>query len=181
MARYGLAAGAEILEIPYDRGELATLFRDLKFSRGAEIGVEKGNFSETLCLANPGLQLHCIDPWKIRPQHFEKACTRLSPYHCSLIRKNSMEAVVEFGPESLDFVYIDARHNFDYVVRDIIEWTKVVRMGGIVSGHDYVPLDRKGQADDLGVIEAVNGYVSAHHLWPLFVFSKCRSWMFVKE
>jgi hypothetical protein len=48
-----------------------------------------------------------------------------------------MEAVKDFEDESLDFVYIDGHHGFKWVTEDIFEWSKKVRKGGIVSGHDY--------------------------------------------
>ena len=48
-----------------------------------------------------------------------------------------MEAVKQFKDGSLDFVYIDGNHTFEYVINDIAEWSKKVRKGGIISGHDY--------------------------------------------
>jgi len=48
-----------------------------------------------------------------------------------------MEAVEDFEDESLDFVYIDANHEFRYIAEDLCEWTKKVKKGGIVSGDDY--------------------------------------------
>ena len=50
----------------------------------------------------------------------------------------------------LDWVFIDANHNYDYVRADIAAWTPKVRPGGIIAGHDY--LDRDGW----GVIRAVD-------------------------
>ena len=55
----------------------------------------------------------------------------------------------------MDFVFIDAGHSFDDAARDIIEWAKKVRKGGIVSGHDYTHV--RG-----GVKDAVDGYVKFH-------------------
>jgi predicted O-methyltransferase YrrM len=49
-----------------------------------------------------------------------------------------LRAADDFLDNSLDFVYIDAGHRFDDVVQDIIKWTKKVRKGGIISGHDYM-------------------------------------------
>jgi predicted O-methyltransferase YrrM len=72
------------------------------------------------------------------------------------MRKMSMEAVEEFEKESLDFVFIDSNHSFDYVMEDLIEWSKRVRKGGIISGDDYFHFRKAG------VIEAVDTYTRVH-------------------
>jgi hypothetical protein len=48
-----------------------------------------------------------------------------------------MEALTDFKDGSLDFVYIDGNHDFRHVAEDLFEWSKKVRSGGVVSGHDY--------------------------------------------
>jgi len=150
------------------RVELADYFNRLGFKTGAEIGVAGGAYSEILCRAVPGLKLFCIDIWSPyhgnrrgggKEQHannFHIAAKRLRPYNAKLIRAMSADAVVRFPDNSLDFVFIDGNHDFDYVMQDLILWSKKVRPGGIVSGHDYYPI-RNG-----GVIEAVNAYTAAH-------------------
>lgn len=64
--KYNLRIGRQyVVAIPnMDRGDLAMLFAELKFNVGAEIGVERGLYSEILCKTNPGLHLYSIDPWK---------------------------------------------------------------------------------------------------------------------
>ena len=74
-----------------------------------------------------------------------------------------MDAVKMFKDRSLDFVFIDANHAFDYVMQDLIEWTKKVRIGGIVSGDDYYPF-KKGDQSFAGVVEAVDSYRKAHDI-----------------
>lgn len=131
------------------RDELPQLFKDKGFKVGAEIGVLKGEFTEKLCKA--GLKVYGIDPWqaqdyhlknnpnyqKKRDQVYKSAVKRLTPYDCILIRTTSMDALSWFEDESLDFVYIDADHHFRYFAEDLVEWTKKVKKGGIVAGHDY--------------------------------------------
>lgn len=47
------------IEIPgVDRNDLATLFCELGFKEGAEIGVEQGAYSEVLLTHNPGSRLY---------------------------------------------------------------------------------------------------------------------------
>lgn len=62
-----------------------------------------------------------------------------------------MEAVKDFPNNFFDFVHIDGDHSYDAVMNDLIEWSKRVRVGGIISGHDYDP--------DWAVKLAVDDYV----------------------
>jgi len=153
----------------FKRRDLARLFREKGFNKGVEVGVMHGTYSKTLCQENPDLELKSIDPYMEiygEPQtknwgnehleeKFEFATEALQPYNAELIRKTSLEAVKDFDYESLDFVYIDGSHQFDYVMVDIIEWGKRVKKGGIIAGHDYVG----GWPD---VAEAVNTYAKVH-------------------
>jgi hypothetical protein len=191
------------IEIPnFGREDLAGLLGELGFGFGAEIGVETGEYSETLCRRNPGLQLYCVDAWRAYSGYrehvsqekldafYETAKARLEPLGCTLIRKFSMEAVKGFMPHTLDFVYIDANHEYRHVVEDISEWIKRIRPGGIIAGHDY--MKRVGSGYQVHVVEAVQGYTTAYHIRPWFVLGskdvregetrdRPRSWMWVKE
>ena len=146
--------------------DLAKHFNSLGYKVGAEVGVLDGDYAITLCREIPGLKYYGIDNWHVAegmPNHkhrgkYEHVLEILKPYNATVIRKLSMEAVNEFENNSLDFVYIDANHQFDSVVEDIIHWTKKVRKGGIVAGHDYEESNTKG------VIPAVDGYVKSHGL-----------------
>jgi hypothetical protein len=177
---------------------LTYLLKELDFKLGAEIGVGNGRFSEKLCRVNPQLKLYGIDAWKIYPRYkniepvrdieetYEIAVKRLTPYKVEIIRDYSMDAVKRFADESLDFVYIDCNHEYDYVKEDIREWSKKVRKGGVVAGHDYcsgVHDDFLGQKTTYGVKQAVDEWVAQNKISPLFIFSKdlAPSWLYVKE
>jgi len=165
------------------------LMAELGFKAGAEIGTRIGAYAKELCLALPGLKLYCIDPWKAYPEYneisdqsqlnrqFERAKRTLTPYGCEIIREESMNAVRRFGPNSLDFVYVDGNHDYKYALEDITEWTKIVRPGGIVYGHDYTN-------DHQGVMQAVHEYISKNSISPWFVLRVGRQancFMFVKK
>jgi hypothetical protein len=175
---------------------------DLGFRVGAEIGVERGLFSEELCRV--GLTLYSIDPWIHNPvwryQHSQEkmeevrqeALTRLAPHQNSIIvRKTSMEAVADFPDESLDFVYIDGNHEFRYVAEDIYEWTRKVRKGGIVSGHDYFTPIHRDKAI-CAVAPILHAYVGWFDIETWYVLGskryhlgeqreRHRSWFWVRE
>jgi hypothetical protein len=148
----------------FDRGDLAELFKKLKFTKGAEIGVKRGEYAVQLCASNPFLTLMCVDPWNPYGNYswdtvesfFVEAKNRLRLYpNAKIIRKTSMQAANVTPKASLDFVYIDAAHDFNNVMRDIILWTDRVRPAGIVSGHDY---------DNPDVRLAVDTYTKVHGL-----------------
>ena len=91
----------------------------------------------------------------------------MEPYDAEIIRKTSIDAVKDVPDESLDFVYIDAMHEFDYMMVDIILWTPKVRKGGIVSGHDYTP-----STIFCGVIPALDAYTKTHNIDRWYITSE---------
>ena len=95
-----------------NRIELAKLFARLGFTRGAEIGVCWGRYSEILCRTNPNLKLLAVDAWRRNRTHRSYAGTkrRLAKLNVTIDRRSSMDAVVDVADESLDFVFIDADH-----------------------------------------------------------------------
>lgn len=153
------------------RTKLPEIFAKLGFKVGAEVGVRKGDFSKLICEANPGVKLFCVDPWaayyhfsqESGNEHYEIAKKALAPYDCTLIRKFGQEAAFDFEDESLDFVYIDGDHRFDWVMEDLITWGRKVRSGGIISGHDYYRFRNSG------VVPAVDTYTFQHGIHEWFI------------
>lgn len=103
-----------------------------------------------------------------------------------------MEAAQDFADRSLDFVYIDGNHQFQYVAWDIAEWSKKVKVGGIISGHDYIYTNPRTKAGICHVIYVVNAYTQAYKIdnWYLLGRYKVqkgekrdrfRSWMWVNK
>lgn len=192
------------IQIPNtDRQTLAILFKELGFNTGVEIGVQEGIYSEMLLQANSELKLHGVDPWTFYDsagffrrqrhlnRHYNAAVKRLTPYeNYTFVKKLSMDAVKDFEDDSLDFVYIDANHEYLHVVQDIFEWSKKVKKGGVISGHDYYrSLDKNTR---LHVLYVLHGYTEAYKIKPWFVLGrkekiegelrdKARSWFWVKQ
>ncbi len=155
------------------RGGLMRLFAKFGFKLGVEIGVQKGKFSQLMCQSIPDLRLIGVDPWEVYeedpPSYFQgrywadkcysQAVDRYAKQpNASICRMKSMEAVQTIEKDSLDFVYIDGSHMFDFVMQDLIEWSKRVRPGGIVAGHDYY------RHEYTNVIEAVDIYTRMHQI-----------------
>ena len=53
------------------------------------------------------------------------------------IKGNTWEVASQFEDNSVDFVFIDADHNYESVKKDILSWLPKMKKGGIMSGHDY--------------------------------------------
>jgi hypothetical protein len=171
------------------REDLASLFGDLGYQIGAEIGVMEADYSLVLFKNNRHLKkLYCIDSWKGYVDHkynipqermdraYQKTLERLNGYPVEIIRKNSVEASKDIPDGSLDFVYIDGGHDFDNVMLDLIHWIPKVRLKGIISGHDY------RVARNFQVVEAVEAYRTHHDVQPLYkTGEKHASFLWVKR
>lgn len=143
-----------------NRIELAKYFAELGFKVGAEIGVNRGLYAQTMFENNPGLKLYLVDNWasERRRSNMAEALDRTNEYNAEVMEMTSLEAAQQFQSEALDFVFIDAGHTYKDVKEDLEAWTPKVRKGGIVSGHDYYEFP-SGRG---GVIPAVNEYIAEH-------------------
>lgn len=161
---------------------------------GAEVGVHRGAFSEHLLRYWRGRRLHCIDPWAylgtleynepkdaagVREREFHEACyreavARLKPFgpRANILRATSREAAAAFPDRSLDFVFLDARHDYEAVKEDINLWHPKIRDGGVLCGHDW-SLDYG--PPHFGVKKAVLEYVNAR-AGEVFVSADQESW-----
>lgn len=199
----GLKLKGPAREIPdCSRDDLPGFFKEMGYKVGAEIGVDKGEFSQKFCQA--GLRLFAIDPWKSYNDYqdsrgqqrldsiYQNVKSLLAPYpNCQIIRKTSMEAVNSFDDNSLDFVYIDGNHQLKYVTEDIVEWSHKVRPGGVICGHDYIYTNPRTQAGICHVIYAVNAYTKAYKVNDWYLLGRkqrlenekrdrFRSWIWIK-
>ena len=182
------------IAIPYiDRNQLSSIFHELGYTSGAEIGVEEGVFSECLLKDNPGCKLYAIDAWKAYRNYrdhtrqekldrfYENTKARLAPYTVEIVRKFSIDAVKDFADRSLDFVYIDGNHDFYHCTTDICLWTKKVKVGGIIAGHDYTRNAQKS-TNNCHVADVVDAYTRAMNIRPWFLLGQqARTYVWVNQ
>ncbi len=183
-----------------NRTIMAQTLAELGFTVGAEIGVAQGHHSLVLCQNIPGLHLYAVDVWEPYDGYYEyqdritryhqEAIERLAGYNVTYVQKYSMDAVKDFADGSLDFVYIDGAHDFRNVVDDLCEWSKKVKVGGIVYGHDY---KRRHDVYVIEVKDAVQAFCYTKGIRPWFVLGQPgnhvdgkfreggQSWMFVRQ
>lgn len=130
-----------------------------------EVGCWKGKSSAYMAveIANSGknIQFYCVDTWTGSKEHiyaenevdrlwliFKSNMQTLRQFY-SPMRMESITASLLFKKESIDFVYIDASHEYEDVRNDILHWLPKVKKGGIIAGDDY------GNPDFPGVHRAV--------------------------
>lgn len=171
---------------------LISIFNKFEYKLGAEIGVWRGAYSKAICQSDPELKLYAIDKWQDemvngKPMSFwhRDAVRRLEPYNCQIIQDSSENAVKRFNDESLDFVFIDSDHDSKSVTEDIKKWSKKVREGGIVSGHDYYNgkhPDFDGSIRNYEIENIVNGWIERNNIDHLFVLvgDQTPSWFYIK-
>jgi len=53
------------------------------------------------------------------------------------IRMSSIEASKLYEDQSLDFVFIDANHEYEHVMKDLLHWYPKVKIGEVFGGHDW--------------------------------------------
>ena len=145
---------------------------------GVELGVKQGEFAEQVLNAWPACSAYTlVDPWRHQASYADvanvadakhsefmtEALQRTARFGSKVrvLRKMSFEAVADFadGDCSLDFVYVDAVHDYEGALRDLVDWWPKLRPGGIMAGHDY--LDGINVAGVFGVQTAVDRFAAA--------------------
>lgn len=70
--------------------------------------------------------------------------------HYRYIKSGSSAAAQHFADGSVDFVFIDANHTYQFVKDDVNAWLPKVKKGGIIAGHDYnAPHEVKQAVDEI--------------------------------
>lgn len=131
-------------------------------SVGAEIGVHQGDFSRVILdVVSPSI-LHLIDPWKHEPSpeyerawyggQAEKGQAEMDERYANVLgrfedeiragqvivhRSQSAEALGSLPDESLDWVYIDGNHLYEFVAEDLRLSLAKTKRGGLITGDDY--------------------------------------------
>lgn len=149
-----------------NRDELGKFYQQYyQTGLGAEVGCFQGDFSKTLSKDWEG-GIISIDYFDDKDFLYtydleEKARRNLDGTKCMVVKGTSLEVASNIVDGSLDWVYIDADHQYKHALEDINAWFPKVRKGGVVSGHDYIK-DYKVQNIEFGVWRAVDEFCEKH-------------------
>ena len=140
-----------------------------------EVGVWKGEFSEQI-LKKDVKSLYLIDPWvsiadfperwHAVPQDemdliYNNVVSKFSEdTRVKIIKEFSAQAASSFEDNSVDWVYVDGNHSYEFVKEDLNVWWPKISEGGAICGDDY--MEGKYQTDklDFGVVKAVDEFVN---------------------
>lgn len=165
------------------REELGTILQEHNFTTGLEVGVKQGEYTDIILSQWKSCTSYkLVDLWKqqenykdvanvdndLQERFFEQTKARLEKYQnvTKFYRMYSTEAAKLLEKESLDFVYLDARHDYCGVEEDMESYWPLLRAGGIMAGHDFNSNDEvRGQdwalcMDGRKIQSAVKGAVT---------------------
>jgi predicted O-methyltransferase YrrM len=142
-------------------------------SHFVEIGVWKGMSACYMAVeiinSKKDIQFDCIDTWEyvntsseIKKEQFENLyeifLSNIEPVkdRINILKGISWEMSNKYKDESLDFVFIDAGHDYQSVTKDLISWSPKVKKGGVIAGHDY--------HFNVGVYPAVNEFFGIQNI-----------------
>mmetsp|Transcript_25556 Transcript_25556/g.60441 ORF Transcript_25556/g.60441 Transcript_25556/m.60441 type:complete len:290 (+) Transcript_25556:75-944(+) len=166
------------------RDDIATELEAMNFTSGIEIGVQRGIFSEHNLQNWPSCQkYYLVDLWGQQPNYkdvanvddakqeqlFEETKTRLAPYENKIeyhrMYSNEAAQKLALAGVQVDFVYVDARHDYCGCKEDMELYWPLVKPGGVMAGHDFAE-DSEVRGQDWSVCmdgsihpEAVRGAV----------------------
>jgi GT2 family glycosyltransferase/predicted O-methyltransferase YrrM len=130
-----------------------------KFPSGShfiEVGVWKGMSASYMAveIINSGkkIKFDCVDNWEFienlqsdisqesfRENIYDTFLKNINPVQHIItpIKELSWDGAKHYKDSSLDFVFIDAAHDYESVKKDINAWFPKIKKGGIIAGHDY--------------------------------------------
>jgi len=162
------------------------IVRENDFKTFVEVGVWKGKSISHLASAlvakqGTDFELYGVDWWDKLPKdsalwesHGEQIPALYEMYNYNLrkagVRGHVFDLVGDsanmatfFKDGTVDFVYIDASHDYDSVCADIRAWLPKVRKNGIIGGHDLTHPDVKRALETC--LDRVNYYPHNADVW----------------
>lgn len=124
-------------------------------SHFVEVGTWKGKSASYMCveIANSGkkIKFDCVDIWtgaggvydndssvknKTLYEEFISNMDSVKEFFTP-IRDWSDKAAINYEDNSLDFVFIDAGHDYENIRADIDAWLPKIKNNGYIGGHDF--------------------------------------------
>lgn len=156
----------------------------------AEVGVGLGGFSEAvLSVCDPALFL-AIDEFRLHelPElwgqptqalfggrthadaYRERFRAALAADRMRLLEGDSAACLDRLDDASVDVIYVDADHRYEYVRRDLAAAVRKVRPDGWIIVNDYVMVAELGSSIPYGVVNAAHEFMLEHD-WGIRYFA----------
>jgi predicted O-methyltransferase YrrM len=116
-----------------------------------EIGSWKGRSTLALACNTPGI-VYAVDTWKGTEQQGDELSLHEEGWLLEEFKRNttnidnivicegpSAEIAKQMRGHTFDMIFIDGYHTYEGVKDDILSWTPMLKTGGILCGHDYIP------------------------------------------
>ena len=121
-------------------------------NRIIEVGSWMGRSTRAIC-DNSGAVVICVDAWKptkeapdwdfelAYKEFHENLRDHIDSGRLIIFQGDSVETAHElvkvYGKRYADMVFLDAGHNYEYIRDDILAYKPLVKIGGLLCGHDY--------------------------------------------
>jgi len=135
-----------VVELGVYRGDsLDTILSNPKFL-GEYIGIDLWQFDREI-YANDSRAMRALI--EAGSENAEPICRiKEEKYkNCTLIKENTHTASRHFPDNSIDFLFIDASHDFESVINDIESWYDKIKFDGYMAGDDYYSSGVKAAVD----------------------------------
>jgi hypothetical protein len=129
----------------------------------AEVGVDKGDFSDLILMLTDPKRLHLIDAWGDPLRYHNGLKSLVEDKFKNEIERGNVEINVGYSTEILkkfpnryfDWVYLDTSHTYKATAAELSILKEKVKPEGIIAGHDYI-IGNWANDYRYGVIEAVH-------------------------
>ena len=131
---------------------LPSLIRERNYKKGIEIGVFAGGHVKAILDTTEVELVVGVDPYEMYKKgmpgledqkDWDCLCAlsndRLDPERYVHLRMSSDEAIHNpiFQNKTFDFVFIDVLHTYDQLKSDLVNYSSLIRKGGVIACHDY--------------------------------------------
>lgn len=138
----------------------------------AELGVDEGHFTKEILKFNSPKKLHLVDVWNTNRYHQGKKEQVENTFKNEIEKEQvvlnlgfSTEVVHDFPNDYFDWVYIDTTHSYENTLKELEMYSKKIKPGGFLTGHDFIIGNWKGLVK-YGVIDAVYEFCNKNN-WEL--------------
>ena len=128
----------------------------------AEVGVAEGYFSDLILKTCKPKKLYMVEYGEVYCEKLRKRFKeQINSGLVEILQGDSAEMLSRLQDNELDYVYLDATHDYEHPKKEMEICNKKVKSTGMIMGHDYVRFSM-WENEQYGVIEAVNEFVLTH-------------------